>query len=168
MVLAFSVPGVPVPKGSARAYAYRVPGGLRAAVTHDNPGTRAYGEGVARAALAARSTLQGFARFDGPVRVDVAFYVPRPRSLPRAVRYPIRRGSGDADKLLRAILDGLTAGGVYGDDAQVVETSARKAFAGGEADPAGPEGLPRAEVRVMPLPGAYHPAPSPSEAPDPA
>jgi Holliday junction resolvase RusA-like endonuclease len=67
----------------------------------------------------------------GPVGVMVTFTVPRPATVLLRVRaWPTRKGkgTGDVDKLLRAVLDGLTAARVYGDDAQVCETFARKVY----------------------------------------
>ena len=58
------------------------------------------------------------------VSVDLAFTLPRPRRTTR-VR-PV--GPPDVDKLARACLDGLTAGGIYRDDAQVIDLHARKRY----------------------------------------
>lgn len=40
--------------------------------------------------------------------------------------YPANRGTGDGDKLVRAVFDGLEAAGVLADDARIVEHHARK------------------------------------------
>jgi len=69
----------------------------------------------------------------GPVSVRIGFWLPRPRSLPKSVLWPAKRP--DLDKLTRAVLDGLTDGGAWGDDGQVVSLLASKEFAG--QDPAG-------------------------------
>ena len=68
--------------------------------------------------------------YDGPVSVVVLFSLPRPASLPKKVRHPAKRP--DLDKLLRAVLDGLTAGGAWKDDSQVIRLSSWKQFAGDE------------------------------------
>jgi len=59
--------------------------------------------------------------------------------------YPLTtKSSGDIDKLLRAIFDGLTAGGVWKDDVQVVSVSADKVWVG---EPFAPQ-LTGARIRV--------------------
>jgi len=74
----------------------------------------------------------------GPVRVSITFRVIRPKSHYRTGRFAAElRGSAprypdikpDGDKLTRAVLDGLAAGGVYHDDGQVVDGSWRKRYA---------------------------------------
>ena len=73
----------------------------------------------------------------GPVHVEAFFYLPRPKShyrtgrnahllRPSAPRYPF--GKPDVDKLARAVLDGLTAGGAWRDDSQVVRLLAIKEY----------------------------------------
>ncbi len=67
-----------------------------------------------------------FARgpLDGPVRVAVSFYFIAPKSTRRTAPY-VRP---DLDKLVRAVLDGLTMAGAFSDDAQVTEIIARKSY----------------------------------------
>jgi Endodeoxyribonuclease RusA len=56
----------------------------------------------------------------GPVVVAITFTLHRPVSTPkRKPAYPWRKP--DVDKLERAVFDAMKAGGVYNDDAQVVE-----------------------------------------------
>lgn len=63
----------------------------------------------------------------GPVAVDITFTVKKSKGAPKTRRtWPDRRP--DVDKLKRAVLDALKAAGVYGDDGQVVEGTARKAY----------------------------------------
>lgn len=65
--------------------------------------------------------------FTGPVAVDLAFVMPRPKSAPKTKALPaIKRP--DIDKLGRGVLDGLTRS-VYVDDAQVVVLHASKRIA---------------------------------------
>src|SRR5579859_1867130 len=54
----------------------------------------------------------------GPVMVRISFWLPKPKSAPKSRIYPATRP--DLDKLARAVLDGLTAGGAWGDDGQVI------------------------------------------------
>lgn len=75
----------------------------------------------------------------GPVMVQITFRMPRPQSHYRtganahllresAPPYPVGK-KDDIDKLTRAVLDGLTAGGAYADDGQVVMLEVRKVYA---------------------------------------
>ena len=67
---------------------------------------------------------------EGPVNIHLIFWLPRPASAPKRVKVPAKRP--DLDKLVRSTLDGLTEGGAWRDDAQVVGLYARKVFAAGE------------------------------------
>ena len=69
----------------------------------------------------------------GPLYVDARFWLPRPASLPKRIRYPAKRP--DLDKLARALLDGLTEGGAWGDDGQVVSLAVSKRYVGDGAAP---------------------------------
>lgn len=75
--------------------------------------------------------------FTGPVTVRLTFIMRRPAGHYRtgknahllrdgAPRYPA--GTPDLDKLCRAVLDGLTEGGAWKDDGQVVTLHARKVY----------------------------------------
>jgi crossover junction endodeoxyribonuclease RusA len=75
----------------------------------------------------------------GPIEVKVVFRLIRPKSHYRtgrnahlvkdgAPRYP--DGKPDEDKLKRAVNDGLTAGGAFWDDAQIVHSDVWKVYAG--------------------------------------
>ena len=72
---------------------------------------------------------------EGPVAVRLRFWLTRPAShygtgrnqavvKPSAPRRPA--GRPDVDKLARAVLDGLTMGGAFADDSQVVDLQASK------------------------------------------
>lgn len=60
----------------------------------------------------------------GPVGLKVTFVLDRPKTSRRD--HPCVRP--DLDKLLRAVLDGLTMSGIIGDDGQVCEVAARKIY----------------------------------------
>ena len=75
--------------------------------------------------------------FQGPVHVDITLYLTRPRGHYGTGRNAERlrdsaptwpSGRPDVDKLARAVLDGLTAGGAWRDDAQVAVLIARKIY----------------------------------------
>jgi crossover junction endodeoxyribonuclease RusA len=77
--------------------------------------------------------------FDGAVRVALTFVLPRPgghfgtgrnAGVLRAGAPARPAGVPDLDKLVRAVLDGLTAGGALKNDAQVVELYAMKVYPG--------------------------------------
>jgi crossover junction endodeoxyribonuclease RusA len=70
---------------------------------------------------------------EGPLSVFVNFYLARPKSLAKGVTLPAKRP--DIDKLARAVLDGLTEGGAWLDDGQVVRLMAQKNYAGDENPP---------------------------------
>lgn len=139
MTWSFVVYGTPVTQGSKTRTRY----GLR-----DANGTRLrpWREAVKHAALDA-----GIPRIDGPVSVSLRFAFARPRShfgtgrnvsnlRSGAPAYPANRGSGDIDKLCRAVLDALTDAGVWGDDSQVVCLTAVKSWT---------DARPQAEVLLV-------------------
>jgi crossover junction endodeoxyribonuclease RusA len=75
---------------------------------------------------------------DGAVQVNLTFKLIRPKGHYRTGRnahllrdgapaYPA--GKPDIDKLARAVLDGLTAGGAWKDDSQVVVLACEKVYA---------------------------------------
>lgn len=101
---------------------------------------------------ARRAKPKGFTPYAGAVRVEVIFRFPRPKGhygtgrnagnlKPSAPEHHITKP--DVDKLLRAILDGLTAAGIYHDDSQVVEVETFKHYATGDN--------PGATISVQPL-----------------
>ena len=60
-----------------------------------------------------------------PVRVDLDFFLPKPKLLKRL--FPVGRRDGDLDKQMRSILDVMT-GVVYVDDSQVVDSCLSKRY----------------------------------------
>src|ERR1700689_3720692 len=83
--------------------------------------------------------MQDHFQMNGPVAIEVTFSLPRPaghfgtgknytRVKASAPAWPA--GRPDLDKLLRAVLDGLTMGGAWKDDAQVVQAATCKQYAG--------------------------------------
>lgn len=116
---AFFVAGIPQPQGSKTAY---VRGG-RAVVVDKNPKLlKPWRAAVAK--VAAATWVYG-RPLEGPVRVYAGFVFERPASVKRD--YPHVRP--DLDKLLRALMDGITdAGVVWGDDCQVVEIETTKVY----------------------------------------
>ncbi|MFF4779428.1 RusA family crossover junction endodeoxyribonuclease [Microtetraspora fusca] len=77
-----------------------------------------------------------------PAFVEITVTVKKPKSAPKLRRtWPITRSSYDIDHHARAILDAISAAGVWRDDSQVIELVARKVYPG--------EGLD-----ALPKPGA--------------
>jgi Holliday junction resolvase RusA-like endonuclease len=118
--LAFQVFGDPVPQGSKRAVIHRSTG--RAVVFDDNSGNlRSWRSEIVSTA---RAELNGDAPDLGPVRVTMMFFLRQPKR-PKA---PVPITKPDADKLARAVLDGMTDAGVFRDDAQVTTLTVRKRY----------------------------------------
>jgi crossover junction endodeoxyribonuclease RusA len=132
------VPGRPVAQGSLKVVG-------RGRVVDDSPRLRPWRNAVE---TLARSGWRGRAPLAGPVALELAFTLALPKSAPKSWRArprwatPHRRGTGDVDKLARAVLDALGAAGVYADDAQVTRLAAGKAFGA----------APGVRVRVWPGP----------------
>ncbi len=122
MTVGFHVRGLPVTQGNHNAF---VRGGHARITDKSGGGLVAWRHAIA---TEARAAMIGLPCIDGPVSVVAHFYLPKPASAPKRRRtWPIGARSGDADKLARALLDGLT-GVVFRDDSQVVHLLVRKDF----------------------------------------
>ena len=145
MIAEFTAYGVAQPQGNKTAF---VRNG-RAIITEGRrPEAReAFAGWRASVATAARDWQQaqgGVAVLDGPLDVEVTFYLPRPVSTPKRVVYPTKRP--DLDKLTRVIGDSLT-GIIIADDSVIVSLLAKKRFA--------IDGPPRAEIRVSQIESVF-------------
>ena len=126
MTLAFTVWGEAQPQGSAKAFVPK--GWSRPIVTSDNPDLKSWRQLVAEAANRAIADLPEKDReflLEG-VRLTIAFYLPRPKSLPK--RATAHTKKPDIDKLVRGCCDALTAI-VFRDDSQVCELVTAKHYA---------------------------------------
>ena len=144
LALIVRVYGIPAPQGSKRHV-----GGGRMIESSKKVGP--WREAVKAAVLTA--TNRKPTAVDGPVQVDVTFFLPRPKS-----HYGTGRNAGrvrdsapaepttkpDLDKLIRSTLDALTDVGAIRDDAQVVRIKAAKGYSR-------PEESPGATIRVWRL-----------------
>ena len=143
MTLHFVVFGEAQPQGSARGFIPK--GWTRPVVTSDNPNLKQWRQLVAEAANHALGALAPAERallLEG-VRLSIAFYLPRPKSLPK--RATAHTKKPDVDKLVRSVCDSLTAI-VFRDDSQVCELVAAKHYAAlGQP--------PRVEITVEPTAG---------------
>ncbi len=110
--------GDPVAQGSKRAFVV----GQRAVVVDTNKASlRTWRSDIV---AAARAELDGDGPFTGPVNVVAFFWLRQPKK----PKWRLPGVRPDVDKLLRALLDALTAAGVFHDDAQVTSISARKRY----------------------------------------
>lgn len=135
MTITFKANGVPQTKGSAKAF-FR-PGMKHAVITNDNKKCKPWQAGVSQAAAEAFSN---HSLFMGPVQLELRFIMPRPKAhfrtgkhanelKPNAPKWHDKKP--DADKLIRAVKDGLSKI-VYHDDAQVAFVVASKEYDSGE------------------------------------
>lgn len=120
--LSVRVNGIPAPQGSKRH------------VGNGRMVESSKAVGPWREAVRAEVQRAEAAPISGPVAVEVRFWLPRPKGhhgarglLPSAPAYPT--GRPDVDKLARAVLDGIVAGGAIRDDSQVCELLAVKFYA---------------------------------------
>jgi crossover junction endodeoxyribonuclease RusA len=135
--------GQPIPQGSSRAFVPR--GWKRPIITADNVRTKPWRQAIIEASREWVDEHGPWPR-EMSLALNVAFFVRRPPSAPKRRGEPTTKP--DLDKLVRAVGDALTDAGVWVDDAQVIATTARKAYAGGPRDPLGAAGPPRAEILV--------------------
>lgn len=135
-MIAFTVRGLPVSQGSARAFVVK---GKAVIATDANRQSSPLGAWRTAIAQEARDAMGGIALLEGPVLVDVCFVLPRPRShyLPATKSRPVPElrldapawvsRTPDLDKATRALFDALTLV-VWRDDAQVAVLMARKRY----------------------------------------
>ena len=128
-MIVIEVRGLPAPQGSKR----HVGNGI---MVESSKAVGPWREAVRAETQRARQVTAA-APMGGAVYVEVIFALPRPRGHWRTGRNAgILRGSApaypsgrpDLDKLLRAVLDGLTMGGAWKDDAQVALVNASKVY----------------------------------------
>lgn len=67
----------------------------------------------------------------GPVRLEITFTLPRPKS---AKKNAVPATRPDVSKLARSTEDALTDAGVYADDGRIVELLVRKSYPGQHSD----------------------------------
>lgn len=137
-MIAFTVNGRPAPAGSKKGFYNKK--AKRVIVTDDSKNSRPW---KAQVSDAAAEAMGGGALLDGPLTLELDFYVPRPKGhfgargvKPSAPPHPAVKP--DLLKLTRAIEDALS-GIVYRDDAQIVTEHLAKRY----GEPA------RVDVRVL-------------------
>jgi Holliday junction resolvase RusA-like endonuclease len=119
----FDVVGVPAPQGSKSAFVI----GKRAVIVDGSSKVgrekhKTWRSCVTEAAMEARDDHE----FTGPVSVQVRFFLPLPSSDPHR---SIHSTKPDLDKLLRSVLDSLTASGLIRDDSLVWDVLTSKVYA---------------------------------------
>jgi len=117
MQLCFFVAGEPATKGSYKIFRN---GGF----VNANPRTKDWEMRVAHECQAALGSWPSC--YDGAVIIECDFRLPRPKSLPKKVLHHIKKP--DLDKLMRAVLDGMT-GIAIKDDSQVIWLGGGKRYA---------------------------------------
>ena len=127
-VVAFRVYGIPAPQGSKRAY---VRGGRAMLVESSAETLRPWRDSVTHAAVEAMGGALPLGGQKAPLELRVTFYMPAPTSVKRA-RPSV---APDLSKLVRAVEDALTAGGVWDDDSRVVDLEAHEFYADAEHPP---------------------------------
>lgn len=117
------IDGDPKPKGSMRSVGNRM--------VNDNPDCDKWIQDI-------RIQLVGRRMYEGPIKVELRFYLPRGKTVRRQQPHV----KPDLDKLVRAVLDAMT-GYCYKDDGQVVIIEAMKEYAD--------FGHPGVEIRLTPM-----------------
>jgi crossover junction endodeoxyribonuclease RusA len=133
-MIVIEVSGKPAPQGSKR----HVGGGRMIEMS------KAVGPWREAVRAETQRVMHGHGILGGAVRCTVIFRMPRPaghygtgrnatRIRPGAPHWPA--GKPDLDKLARAVLDGLTSGGAWKDDSQVIIMNVRKIYAVADLPP---------------------------------
>lgn len=163
MILAFTVYGVAEPKGSMTARSFRLPNGHTVSkATNTNRNVAKWEDLIRSDASRALYAMPERERAvnDGPVRLTIGFYLPRPQKYAKRRGVPVAHQTApDLDKLTRAVGDALT-GLAYRDDKQIVEALLAKFYA--DVDD-----VPHVAIRVEPTAGVSTRAVTPPPAPLP-
>ena len=131
--LTINVVGLPAPQGSKRGFVVNG----RVVMTESSKKVKPWRQDVVAAAQDS-ATQASWEVPAGPVRVDITYYLPRPRYhyrtgaranelKPNAPIYVDKKP--DRDKLDRATCDALTTAGVIRDDAQIASGLGEKRYA---------------------------------------
>jgi len=120
-LVTFTVIGRPATKGSARGFR----AGKRIIITNDCTREKPWAQAVH---WAARDAAPEGTPWQGPIRVELVFHLPRPQRLGKR-RTGVRGDKKpDWDKLSRSVCDALT-GVFFIDDAQISDATVSKRYA---------------------------------------
>lgn len=124
MGITFRVFGIPAPQGSKHGFVSKKTG--KVAIVENSKTVGPWRQAVALAAGQARID-QNVACLDGPLIVEITFWLPRPKTAPKSRTRPTV--APDLDKLVRSTLDSLTDAAVFADDSQVCTLLVSKFYA---------------------------------------
>ncbi len=127
--ISLTIYGHPVPK--ARARTVRTKSGRT--VSYTPAKTESWEDSIRAQALQYRPEQL----MDGPLALEATFYLLRPKSKPKRVKYPATKP--DLDNLIKSVKDALE-GIIYTNDSRIVDEVARKRY----GDP------PRVEITIRP------------------
>ncbi len=136
--------GIPAPQGSKRFVGHAKSG--RGIMVESSKAVKPWREAVKWAALG--EGIRGPEdAIVGPVRVEMSFTLPKPKSAPKTRRtYPDRKP--DLSKLIRSTEDALTDAGVWEDDSRVIYCGASKLY---PSEGLGALSKPGAIIRITPV-----------------
>ena len=135
----FVAEGRPAPQGS-KSYRGSGPNGAR--FSEASKYLPAWRSAIVLAAKSEMLNTQDITPFDGPVRVEVTFFIDRPKT----PKFPYPATTPDLDKLVRGLFDSITMAKVWTDDCLVVELLAAEVWTGADTYP-----VPGAKVFITAL-----------------
>jgi len=132
MTISFYATGIPKAQPRPRAFARKLPNGKVIVRAYEAATAEGWKSAVA---IAARRRLPA-KPLEGPLRVDIVFNMPRPRSHFKGKTNTVKDNSPcwhtikpDRDNLEKAVLDALSTIGMWADDCQVCCGEVKKTYA---------------------------------------
>lgn len=119
-MISYWIEGEPAPQGSKTGF---IKNG-RVVMVESSKKVKPWREAVAATTKRQVENLYGFP-ISEPCEIALVFHLLKPKTVTR--KRPAVKP--DLDKLIRSTFDGLTTGGLYTDDALVIEVSATKLYA---------------------------------------
>ena len=119
-MITLMIKGIPVPQGRPRFRIVTPRGKKPFASCYDPTTSREWKEEVKRQAIAS-----GLKSLDGALSMELIFYMPRPKSLPKKVEHHVKKP--DVDNLAKAVKDAME-GVFYKNDSQVCTLKVKKVY----------------------------------------